>query len=146
NSVKAALKQCVESEPEPAADYETFRDLPLASWIEDTFGLKREQEAGRFIRETPQPLRGKSGAVARLAALTGCGEMQCELAIRRYFCVGCQSKNPETEYPPLFAFRLHQFITRGDTVWASIEPEHTRAIELRGQQYVPGDRNKILLP
>jgi hypothetical protein len=43
-------------------------------------------------------------------------------------------------------FRLHQFITRGDTVWASLEGEDERVVTLRGQQYVPGDRNKILLP
>ena len=136
----------MESDVELDPDYNVFRNLALASWIEDTFGLKREEGSDRLIRQTPQPLRGEHGAVARLAALTGCSDDQCESAIRRYLYAGCLCKDPETEYPPLFAFRLHQFITRGDTVWASLEDEQKRAITLRGQKYVPSDRNKILLP
>ena len=53
--------------------------------------------------------------------------------------------NSDTGFPP-FAFRLHQFISRGDTVYASLEPESDRHITLQGQQFVPGDRTKILLP
>ena len=46
----------------------------------------------------------------------------------------------------MFAFRIHQFVSRGDTVYASPEPEATRHITLHGQQFVPDDRNKVLLP
>ena len=45
-----------------------------------------------------------------------------------------------------FAFRLHQFISRGDTVHASLEPEEHRHITVHGQQFVPGGRERILLP
>jgi ATP-dependent helicase YprA (DUF1998 family) len=55
------------------------------------------------------------------------------------------SKNPDTGFPP-FAFRLHQFISRGDTVYASLEQEQARFITVHGQQFVPGDRSRILLP
>ncbi len=58
---------------------------------------------------------------------------------------GSSCINPENGFP-VFAFRLHQFISRGDTVWASLEDEDSRVITLKGQQYVPGDRNKVLLP
>ena len=44
------------------------------------------------------------------------------------------------------AFRLHQFISRGDTVYASIEPELDRHVTVYGQQFVPGERDKVLLP
>ena len=145
-SVQATLKECVESDTEPDTDYDSFRKLPLATWIEDTFGLKREEGTDRLIRQTPQPLKGDDGAAAKLAALIGCKVEDCEVAIQRYLYAGTNCKDPETEYPPLFAFRLHQFITRGDTVWASLESEDKRIVTLRGQQYVPGDRNKILLP
>lgn len=146
SEIQDKLRDAVELADEPSTDYEQFRTLPLASWIEDTFGLKREDGTDRLIRQTPQPLQGEKGAAARLAALTGCKVEACEAAIQRYLYAGTQAANPETEYPPLFAFRLHQFITRGDTVWASLESEDTRSVELRGQQYVPRDRNKILLP
>src|SRR5262249_18055241 len=40
-AVQKRLKECVESNAEPNTDYRSFRELALASWIEDTFGLKR---------------------------------------------------------------------------------------------------------
>ena len=144
-TVLEKLRACVESEAKTITDYESFRGIPLASWIEEVFGLKREEGTGRLIRQTPQPLRGPHGAAAKLAVPTGCSSEQCEKVIQRYLYAGSECKDPETEFP-LFAFRLHQFITRGDTVWASLEEEDKRIVTLRGQQYVPGDRNKILLP
>src|SRR5581483_7197593 len=53
--------------------------------------------------------------------------------------------NPDTGFP-VFAFRLHQFISRGDGVYASLEPEVSRHLTLQGQQFVHGDRTRILLP
>ena len=47
---------------------------------------------------------------------------------------------------PAFAFRLHQFISRGDTVYASLEPEDERYITVTGQKYVPDDRSRVLMP
>lgn len=145
STVVETVRTSVESDTKPSTEFEAFRRLPLASWIEETFGLKKEVGTGRLVRQTPQPLRGDNGAAAQLARLTGCTDEQCAEAIQRYLYAGSESKDPQTEFP-LFAFRLHQFITRGDTVWASLEAEDERVITLRGQQYVPGDRNKILLP
>jgi hypothetical protein len=53
--------------------------------------------------------------------------------------------NPDTGTPP-FAFRLHQFISPGDTVYTSFEAEDIRYITVHGQQYVPGDRERLLFP
>lgn len=145
SAVLETLRKSVESDAKPSKEYEAFQQLPLASWIEETFGLKKEVGTGRLVRQTPQPLRGDEGAAAQLARLTGSTVERCAEAIQRYLYAGSESKDPQTEFP-LFAFRLHQFITRGDTVWASLEAEDERVITLRGQQYVPGDRNKILLP
>ena len=143
--VLETLRACVKSEEKPNTEYDIFREIPLASWIEMVFGLTKEEGTGKLIRQTPQPLRGPHGAAAELAILTGFSSEQCEKVIQRYLYAGSECKDPETEFP-LFAFRLHQFITRGDTVWASLEEEDKRIVTLRGQQYVPGDRNKILLP
>jgi len=46
----------------------------------------------------------------------------------------------------VFAFRLHQFVSRGDTVYSSLEPESQRFLTVHGQQFVPGDRDRVLLP
>ncbi len=54
-------------------------------------------------------------------------------------------RNPATGFPA-FAFRLHQFISRGDTIYASLESEDQRYLTLNRQQFVPGDRKEVLLP
>ena len=58
---------------------------------------------------------------------------------------GYACPNPDTGFPG-FAFRIHQFVSRGDTVYATVEPEHIRHVTLQGQQFVPGDRGRVLLP
>jgi hypothetical protein len=47
---------------------------------------------------------------------------------------------------PIFAFRLHQFFTRGDTVWATIESESERHLEMSKKGSKPGDPSKLLFP
>ena len=145
DSVKSAIREIIESGRVGPMDYDTFSQNPLAAWIETTFGLHMEQTTGQLIRRTPRPLRGEEGASAELAQLVGVRHDWAESAIQRFLYAGSDVTHPETGFP-LFAFRLHQFISRGDTVWASLEDEETRHITLRGQQYVPGHRDKMLLP
>jgi hypothetical protein len=59
--------------------------------------------------------------------------------------LGDRVHDPETRFP-VFAFRLHQFISRGDTVHATIESERDRYLSLRNQRFVPGDRSRSLFP
>ena len=58
---------------------------------------------------------------------------------------GYNIPNPETGMPS-FAFRQHQFISRGDTVYTSLETEKSRYLTVNGQQFVPNDRSRVLLP
>ena len=69
----------------------------------------------------------------------------CEAAIKEALRCGALAKEPETKRP-LFAFRLHQFLSKGDTVYVSLESEGTRHVTSQYQVSVPGDREKILLP
>ncbi len=143
--VIAQLAEAVVRDSGPSTDFDDFRADPLASWIEHSFGLRRESETGKFVRRIPRSLVGEVGAAADLSSLTGLEIAQTEAAIETYLYAGSGIEHPETGFP-VFAFRLHQFISRGDTVWASLENEEDREITLRGQKYVPGDRSKILLP
>jgi len=127
-------------------DYHAFVGDPLSIWIESTFGLTREEGGERLIRAKPRSISGEAGAARELNTITGVAEARCIEAIQEgllgsYIC----QPNPETGFPP-FAFRLHQFISRGDTVYVSPEPESDRHITLQGQQFVPGDRDRVLLP
>ena len=66
-------------------------------------------------------------------------------ASRRRCWRGTAAESSVTQFPA-FAFRLHQFISRGDSVYASLEPEDDRVITLEGQHFVPKDRRKVLIP
>lgn len=122
-------------------NYDDFVAHPLSSWIESTFGL--QEKAGRLARQEPRSIQI---AATALGDLTGMDLAICEIVIRNWLMAGyrCQP-NPETGFVP-FAFRLHQFISPGDTVYTTIEPEAVRHITLQGQRFVPGDREKVLFP
>jgi len=124
--------------------YHQFLSDPLTQWIESTFGLS-EDRTGKLVRARPQPVTGQTGASAKLAEITGIDVERCATAIRQQLLAGYEILDPETELPVL-AFRINQFISRGDTAYASLEDPDKRVITTEGQQFVPGDRGRILLP
>ena len=67
------------------------------------------------------------------------------LASRTQLLAGYAVRHPETVFP-VFAFRLHQFISRGDTVFASLETGEARHITVHPQKFVPDDRERLLYP
>lgn len=125
--------------------YATFVADPLSRWIENTFGVTTESGTGVLVRATPRTVGGAGGAAVELAAATGANAAICAEHIKHQLLVGSQVRHPETGFP-VFAFRLHQFISRGETVYASIEPEGDRYLTLHPQKFVPGDRSKLLVP
>src|SRR5712691_2025622 len=123
-------------------DYWSFTQDPLSTWIEDTFGVM--QQEGRLVRTKPKSIAGEKGAAGDLSRLTGEHVERCVEAIQHALLTVYECEpQPETGSPP-FAFRLHQFISKGDTMNASLEEE--RYLTLQRQQYVPGDRQRVLLP
>jgi ATP-dependent helicase YprA (DUF1998 family)/very-short-patch-repair endonuclease len=127
----------------PPADYRSFVADPLSSWIESTFGVHPDGTGTRLVRARPSALRG---AAERLSEVTGVVVDRCEQVIQEgllasYAC----EPDPDTNRPP-FAFRLHQFISRGDTVHASLDSEADRHLTVHAQRFVPHDRDKVLLP
>ena len=127
----------------PSDKYQEFVNDPLSVWLESNFGFIKD-EKGRLIRSQPKAIRGESGAAKILSKETDipidrATQVIEEGLLASYHC----SPNPETGFQP-FAFRLHQFISRGDNVYASIQSEESRHITVYGQQYVPGDRDKLL--
>lgn len=142
----AQLKQRIEnSDQTPPEAYDDFVNDPLSIWIETTFGLASEEEGQRLKRAEPISITGDEGAAKRLAELTGVDQDQCREAIETGLLAGYNVVDEETDFP-VFAFRLHQFISRGDTVYASLEEPDQCHVTLRGQKFVPGDRSKLLLP
>lgn len=125
--------------------YPAFVADPLASWIESTLGVAHDDASGRLIRCTPRALTGAGGVAGELAERTGLPVDRCEAALKETLLAGYRCLNPETRFP-VFAFRLHQFISKGDTVYASPEDEAARYVTVEGQQFVPGERERVLFP
>ncbi len=133
----AQLRDAVRS-PLPEAFYDRLIVNPLTAWIEDTFGV--EEEDSHLLRRTPITLR--AGAEA-LAKATGEGIDPCEKRLRALFQHGASVRTPEGQ--PLFAFKLHQFISGGGSVYGTLETEPDRLLTLQGQHYAP-DGEKLLFP
>lgn len=126
----------------PPTDYATFIQDPLSVWIEYSLGL--EEKEGLLIRCKPRSLSGQHGAAQLLAEAIGLDVQACIQPIQDALLAGYKLKNPDTGKPP-FAFKLHQFLSKGDTVYATPEPEHTRTITLHGQQYAPDKEERTVL-
>jgi superfamily II DNA/RNA helicase len=145
-AIVKVLSDGVVSEAPPPNDYESFRSHPLSSWIESTFGVCTEIETNRLIRQPPRQLRGKESATTDLAVLTSTDPEKCYRVLRGFLMRGSELYRSPSSRFPIFAFRLHQFFTRGDTVWATIEPETTRHLEMAKLGSKPGDPTKPLFP
>ena len=139
------LKNTIENWPDTKPNsYEEIISNPLARWVETNLGITRDR-SGRFVRVTPRPIRGPNGVAKELSNKLNLSEELCAKAIEDILIQGSNIENPETG-SVVFAFRIHQFISKGDTVYASPEYEDNRYITLSCQQFVPDNRNKILFP
>jgi len=140
-------ERVTSSKHRPPHDYESFICDPLSIWLESTFGLTTKE--GRWVRTMPRRIYGledPSCAAAMLRQRTNASIERCVEVIQEGLLAGYeQVKHPESGQPP-FAFRLHQFISKGDTVYASLENPQQRRLTLQRQQFVPGDRSRVLLP
>ncbi|MPY94717.1 MAG: DEAD/DEAH box helicase [Acidimicrobiia bacterium] len=133
----------VASGAPPPASFAEFVDDPLSVWIEALFGLRFDDE--RLVRATPLALDGTGAGAEQLAEATKLDLATCRDAVERQLLAGYDVLNPTTGFP-VFAFRLHQFLSRGDTVYASPEAPKHRYLTLNRQRFSPGDRGKVLLP
>jgi superfamily II DNA/RNA helicase/very-short-patch-repair endonuclease len=117
---------------------------PFVSWLESTFGIGLASD-GRWVRVKPIAV---GEAADRLNELTGIDKEICRSSITNGLMIGFGVENPNTNRPA-FAFRLHQFISRGDCVYSPLKSEVKRAehFTIHGQQFVPGsDKSEALFP
>ncbi|NBO30979.1 MAG: DEAD/DEAH box helicase [Cyanobacteria bacterium WB6_1B_304] len=117
--------------PESEQNLEGFRNHPLAAWIEMNLGL--QDEDGHLVRRVPISL--KDGA-KQLAQLTDRSAELVQQRLQDLLLWGTKTKG--------LAFRLHQFISQGGSVYATWEGKDQRFLTLEGQYSTP-DR-KLLYP
>lgn len=122
--------------------YEALVRDPLARWIETRFGLVEDTATGRLVRREPAKIED---AARELHEQTGVPEEQCVRAIRATLEAGSQARHPLTDRP-LFAFRLHQFLSKGDTVYVTLEDKASRHLTRSYQLEKPDSGGKLLMP
>jgi ATP-dependent helicase YprA (DUF1998 family)/very-short-patch-repair endonuclease len=145
DATRERLTQRLTAAAEPPTDIDAFLNDPLSSWVETAFGLQVSEETGQLVRRAPRTIAGDDGAAKELAELTGLDQESCHAAIERQLLGGYAATDDLDR--PAFAFRLHQFLTKGDTVHASIGSKADRYVTLEAQTYRPGsERSEILLP
>ncbi|CAN5209311.1 DEAD/DEAH box helicase [soil metagenome] len=139
----AGLSSRVSGSARAPQTEQEFRSDPLAAWVEAKLGLQ-EADGGRLVRAKPSTLRQASN---ELAAATDMGSDASLTAIRSVLELGQTLRDEATGFP-LFAFRLHQFLSRGDAVYASLAPAQDRFVTTQAQQLDPSDasRSGVLLP
>lgn len=145
------LRVCVDRGSVPE-DVEAFCGYPLAAWVERRIGLDPPRAGEtRRRRATPKPLVSRTatnptaGLVGMLSAETGLDPVRCKEMLSCTLARGTMLQLPNGR--PVFALRLHQFVARGEAVYASPEPSGQRALSLQKQVFVPGsDRSRTLLP
>lgn len=125
SELRSSIQSGFPIEPEQTLD--RFKQHPLASWVETNFGLKEED--GHLVRRTPISL--EAGA-SQLAELTQFDQQNCLDALKQTFLWGSKTGG--------LAFRLHQFISQGGSVYATIEPHQKRFLTLEGQYTTSEDR------
>jgi superfamily II DNA/RNA helicase len=118
--------------------YDALAADPLAAWIESEFGLTEEDNSRVLVRKRPTTV---ARAAKQLSSITEADEKSCATAIRATFLAGSKAKNEAGR--PLFAFRLHQFLSKGGSVYVSAEDEGTRLIQTDYQVTVDPDERRL---
>ncbi len=124
------LRAAVELDP-PAPALEAVAAHPLAAWVEETFGL--DEEDGRLVRRAPLTV---AEGLKRLVEATGLDETLCRERLAAVLDAGNRARTRAGA--PVFAFRLHQFLSSGSSVYATIESPEARYLTTEGQQVAPG--------
>lgn len=123
--------------------FENFCQDPLASWVETTFGLEKENGTEYLRRTAPKTIRE---AGSRLAGQLGLDEDACAAAIQRWLLHGYRCEPDPISGSRPFAFRLHQFISKGDAVYATLGKGNDRWMTLQPQLYRPDHRGERIFP
>lgn len=130
-AVKAALSNPLPDEE----SFETLRKHPVSCWIELNLGVVFED--GAWIRAKPKTLEE---AATILAGETGFAAESCARYLARFLLLAYRTRDSNDK--PLFAFRLHQFISGAGNLYSTLEAPRHRTLDLQGQQFLPGNRDK----
>jgi ATP-dependent helicase YprA (DUF1998 family)/very-short-patch-repair endonuclease len=132
------LSAALENAEDLPADVEAFRRHPLIRWLEYRLGIERQND-GRFQRRVPLAFTQAADLLAEEAAISA---DQARALIEKALVQGARLLLPDDR--PALAFKMHQFISQGRTLQATIEDPDVRTFSVEGQFQTPD--GKILAP
>lgn len=115
-------------------DLEAFRRHPLVRWVECELGVESEN-GQRLKRRKPRSL---PEVVPRLAEATGIGKERCGERLREALALGGELTREDGNRA--LAFKLHQFISQGRALYATLESAAAREFSMEGQLQAGGGR------
>ncbi|MCE6967194.1 DEAD/DEAH box helicase [Cereibacter sphaeroides] len=124
-----------------------FFDDALAIWVETRIGLKNVESKAE--RAKPLPLER---ATALLVDDAGCSPDICAAALRNaligYSTPERDRVSSSKNQFPLFAFKLHQFVSGAGRLYATLHEEKSRSVTFSGQIFNPDrpDEEERLYP
>lgn len=131
----AELKNALD--PPWPTDLATLRRHPLMRWLEYEPGLEQSPD-GSFRRRVPREL---SKVAAQLAELTSTTPESCTESLRQFLAHASSLREGSSRGP---ALKLHQFISQGRTLYATLESRDKRQFSLEGQ--VQAGEGKLFFP
>jgi len=129
------LTNAIQSGLPDTGNFKAFREHPVSSWVELTLGITKEED--RWVRAHPQTVKEAGRQLAEDSHLS---QEICEKYLQQFLLAAYQCRDNDNK--PLFAFRLHQFISGANTLYSTLEPSFKRSFDLTGQQFLPGNREK----
>ena len=137
-SDSSSLRRAIETGVPASPTYDELSRHRVAAWVERKLGL--EERDGKFVRiARPRTVIEAAKLLAKDSSLT---EQDCRKYLVEFLLAAYQSQNDSGRN--FFAFRLHQFISGAWNAYATLEAPGDRFITLEGQQFTPGDRNRLL--
>lgn len=143
----AGLGEAIDAAAEGAA-YDGWSNAeiasdPLAIWLETRVGLRDVDKKPR--RGSPQSLKDIAEA---LSEETGRDEERCRQALKAALLAFSRSEKdrgvPEGVDEPLFAFKLHQFISGAGRLYTTLDAPDQRTVTFDGQIFDPDHPEKRL--
>jgi len=122
----------------PPSDLPALRRHPVMRWLEYELGLEREAD-GRLKRRVPRPL---SDVARQLSEITGFEPEHCDRYVRDLLVRGGTLLGEAGTRA--VAFKLHQFVAQGRTLYATLEARDQREFSLAGQ--LQAGEGKLFLP
>ncbi|MGY2802647.1 DEAD/DEAH box helicase [Thermostichus sp. MS-CIW-25] len=147
--IEETLAPLTEGGPPTVAELKSALDLPwptnqadlrrhpLMRWLEYELGLEQSPD-GSFRRRVPREL---SEVAAQLAQLTGTASENCAATLRQFLAHASSLREGSSRGP---ALKLHQFISQGRTLYATLESREKRQFSLEGQ--MQAGEGKLFFP